>query len=316
MIILETDSVSIASTRSVESFWNYNNRLVGDTKIRVLSSLVPKDSATKTPVIFIHGFGGNADQFRYNMPVISENGHKAYAIDLLGYGYSDKPNPKNFEVNALYNFETWAEQTAFFIEEVVREPSILVCNSIGGLVGLQTSIKNKSLVKGIILINISLRQLHKRKQSVLQRPVVSAIQTILRETPIGQSFFSSVAQPETVRAILRQAYSDPESIDDETLDIILKPGLLPGASNVFLDFISYSDGPLPEDMLPQIECPVRFLWGERDPWEPIAMGRAAYSGFPCVDSFVPLAGAGHCPMDQVPDRVNAEILSYLRKYTS
>lgn len=34
----------------------------------------------------IHGFGGNADQFRKNIPVFADNGHPSYAIDLLGYG--------------------------------------------------------------------------------------------------------------------------------------------------------------------------------------------------------------------------------------
>ena len=30
-------------------------------------------------------------------------------------GYSDKPNPKNYAVNELYNFENWADQTVSFI---------------------------------------------------------------------------------------------------------------------------------------------------------------------------------------------------------
>lgn len=41
----------------------------------------------KPAVICIHGFGGNADQFRKNLPVLSANGYDTYAIDLLGYGY-------------------------------------------------------------------------------------------------------------------------------------------------------------------------------------------------------------------------------------
>ena len=33
------------------------------------------------------------------------------------------------------------------------------------------------------------------------------------------------------------------------MDLILKPGLQPGAVDVFLDFISYSSGPLPEELM-------------------------------------------------------------------
>ena len=62
---------------------------------------------------------------------------------------------------------------------------------------------------------------------------------------------------------------------------------------LFLHFSSslcFSGGPLPEELLPQVKVPVRILWGENDPWEPIEMGRKAYGSFPCVDEFVTLPG--------------------------
>lgn len=265
-----------------------------------------------TPIICVHGFGGNADQFRYNMPAFAEAGCKPYAIDLLGYGYSDKPSPKAYGVNELYNFETWGEQITQFIEKEVKEPAILVCNSVGGVVGLQAAVQSPELVKGVILIDISLRLLHTKKQPPLQRPLTSALQTVLRETGIGKAFFTSVAKPDTLRQILGQAYASKskEGVDDETLNVILEPGLQPGAAEVFLDFISYSGGPLPEELLPQVSCPVRILWGENDPWEPIELGKA-YANYDCVDEFVTLPGGGHCPMDQIPDLVNTEVLRFV-----
>ena len=71
------------------------------------------------------------------------------------------------------------------------------------------------------------------------------------------------------------------------------PGAIqPGAVEVFLDFISYSGGPLPEELLPQISSPVSILWGEADPWEPIELGRA-YADYDCVEEFIPLPGASY-----------------------
>lgn len=37
-----------------------------------------------------------------------------------------------------------------------------------------------------------------------------------------------------------------------------------------------------------------IAWGEKDPWEPIDLGRA-YSNFDAVEDFVVLPEAGHCP---------------------
>ena len=55
--------------------------------------------------------------------------------------------------------------------------------------------------------------------------------------------------PAGVRQVLQQCYGDAAAVDDELVDIILNPGLQPGAVDVFLDFISYSSGPLPEQQL-------------------------------------------------------------------
>lgn len=50
-----------------------------------------------------------------------------------------------------------------------------------------------------------------------------------------------------------QCYNDTSQVTDELVDIILRPGLEPGAADVFLEFICYSGGPLPEELLPQVK---------------------------------------------------------------
>lgn len=62
--------------------------------------------------------------------------------------------------------------------------------------------------------------------------------------------------------MLSQAYGQKDQVTDELIEAVLKPGLQPGAVDVFLDFVSYSSGPLPEDLI--AACPVRCLaqlWG-------------------------------------------------------
>lgn len=45
----------------------------------------------------------------------------------------------------------------------------------------------------------------------------------------------------------------PTKVTDELVQIILGPGLEPGAAEVFLEFICYSGGPLPEELVPQVK---------------------------------------------------------------
>jgi hypothetical protein len=50
-----------------------------------------------------------------------------------------------------------------------------------------------------------------------------------------------------------QCYHDDNAVTYELVEKILSPGLQPGAVDVFLDFICYSGGPLPEELLPEIK---------------------------------------------------------------
>ncbi|GFP94197.1 pheophytinase chloroplastic [Phtheirospermum japonicum] len=243
-------------------------------------------------LVLVHGFGANSDHWRKNLPVLAQS-HRVYAIDLIGYGYSDKPNPQNLQVKNFYTFETWASQLNDFCVEIVKGKAFFVCNSIG--------VMNPAICKGIIVLNISLRMLHIKKQPW--------------NTALGKFFFKVVATPESVRNILCQCYYDTSQVTDELVKIILEPGLDPGAADVFLEFICYSGGPLPEELLPQVKCPVLVAWGDKDPWEPIDLGRA-YAKFDSVEDFVVLPNVGHCPQDEAPQLVNPLVTYFVARHGS
>ncbi|MEW5304367.1 MAG: hypothetical protein WDW36_006980 [Sanguina aurantia] len=261
-------------------------------------------------LLLVHGFGGNCDHWRKNTPALGAN-YRAFSIDLLGYGYSDKPDPRGQPQNSLYCFETWGEQLASFTQEMIQSPAFLICNSVGGLAGLQASITHPELVRGVQLLDISLRGLHASRINPLARPFLSAFQKLLRETDLGTAFFGTVATTRTVTNILKQAYGDKSAVTEELVDKILTPGLRPGAAAVFLDFISYSGGPLPEELLAATTRPVSILWGAADPWEDVVKGRALFASYPMVTEFVELPGVGHCPMDEAPVQVNALISKFV-----
>ncbi len=103
-------------------------------------------------------------------------------------------------------------------------------------------------------------------------------------------------------------------VTEELVNIITSPASDPGAAAVFLAFTSYSQGPLPEDLLPQLPCPAIILWGTADRWEPIELGRELAS-FPQVQKFIPLEGVGHCPQDEAPELVNPILQDWIWERT-
>lgn len=57
---------------------------------------------------------------RYNIPELAKK-YKVYALDLLGFGWSEK---------AVIDYDAliWRDQVVDFMKEVVKEPAILVGN--------------------------------------------------------------------------------------------------------------------------------------------------------------------------------------------
>jgi pimeloyl-ACP methyl ester carboxylesterase len=253
-------------------------------------------------VVLIHGFGASWQHWRKNLPFLGQFS-RCYAIDLIGFGGSDKPTP-NVDIN--YTFETWALQIADFCKEIVGSPAFLVGNSIGCVAVMQTAVTYPEVVKEIALINCSLRLLHERKRNSLpfyKNFGAFLMQNILTYKPIGYWFFQKLAKKKVVKNILLQAYYNQETVTDELIDILMKPAQDKGAADVFLAFTAYSQGALPEDLLPILPCSAIILWGDKDPWEDIKLGQE-YGKFSTVKEFIPLKNVGHCPQDEAPELVN------------
>ncbi len=252
-------------------------------------------------LVLLHGFGASSDHWRKNLPDLGKT-HRVFALDVLGFGQSAKPAPEVLG----YTFDTWGQQVVDFCREVVGEAVYVVGNSIGCVVALQAAVLAPDQVRGVAMLNCSLRLLHDRKRATLpwyRRESAPILQKVLAWKPLGQFFFSRLARPAVLAKILKQAYGRDEAVTDELVQLLLAPAFDEGARDVFLAFIQYSQGPLAEDLLPQVTCPVLILWGEEDPWEPIALGRA-FADYPAVVAFHALPGLGHCPQDEAPEVVD------------
>ena len=267
---------------------------------------------TGAAVVLVHGFGASWGHWRKNLPVLGQF-YRCYAIDLIGFGGSAKPSPGD-EIE--YTFATWGQQLADFCREVVGSPAFLIGNSIGCIVVMQTAVDNPDLALGVAAINCSIRLLHDRKRKTLPwyRNYGSLVmQRVLGNKQIGNFFFQQIAKPKVVRKILLQAYRRPEAVTDELIEMLMKPAVDPGAVEVFLAFTRYSQGPLPEDLLPQLKCPTILLWGTDDPWEPVTMGKEL-AKISTVERFIPLEGLGHCPQDEAPEIVNPILLEWINDH--
>lgn len=264
-------------------------------------------------ILLVHGFGASWGHWHKVIPTLASQ-HRVYALDLLGFGGSAKPMPGH---PFSYTFETWSQQIQDFCREVIGDPAFFVGNSIGCIAAMQAAVDAPGQCLGTALLNCSIRMLHERRLAQLpwyRRVGAPMLQQLLGIRWFGHGFFKLIARPQNVRRALLQAYARPEAVTDELVNMLMAPAADAGAADVFLAFTRYSQGPLPEELVAQLDCPVLILWGEEDPWEPIEDGRRLLAHFPCVEDFVVLPQAGHCPQDEVPDQVASILTKWMAQH--
>jgi pimeloyl-ACP methyl ester carboxylesterase len=259
------------------------------------------------PLLLIHGFGASIDHWRKNIPILAEGGYQIYAIDLLGFGGSDK-------APIDYSMELWEELVVDFWHEYINQPTVFVGNSIGALLSLMLVAHHPEISAGGVLINCAGGLNHRPDElNFLLRNVMGIFTNIVASPVFGKFIFDRVRQKSRIRTSLYQVYTRREAVTDELIDIIHTPACDPGAQQVFASILTAPPGPTPESLLPQVTKPLLVLWGENDPWTPIK-GAKLYQELAAAGQaieVVSIPNAGHCPHDEHPEVVNPAILKWL-----
>ena len=274
------------------------------------------------PILLVHGFGANVNHFRFQFPELTKAGYRVYAVDLLGFGGSDKSKDEEYSidlwVDLLSDFMDYADD---HIHKNMNQQWVVAGNSIGGLCSLAVAARKKEQVRGVTLFNCAGGMSIFRYEDpvpIFLRPILWFVQKIiLSQNGYGTKFFEDFKTRENVESILKNqgVYVDTTNVDEELLEILLGPSDDEGAKEVFLKVFGGDAGPAPEKLLPQVKQPILAIWGESDPWTPVD------NGFHPGNKFYQYAngpfdlrvikGCGHCPQDEAPEAVHAEMIPWL-----
>ncbi|MBD2773470.1 alpha/beta fold hydrolase [Iningainema tapete] len=262
---------------------------------------------TGCPLVLVHGFGASIGHWRKNIPVLAAAGYRVYAIDLLGFGGSDKPPLK-------YTVDVWVELLKDFWTAHIQERAVFIGNSIGALLSLIVVTEHPEIVAGGVLINSAGGLSHRPHElNPPLRVAMAGFNRLVGHPITGKLVFNRVRQKSQIRRTLYQVYRDRSAVTDELVDLLYAPSCDPGAQQVFASILTAPPGPSPVELLPKVERPLLVIWGANDPWTPITGAKiyqkARENGKEI--KIVPIPGAGHCPHDEVPDVVNREIVEWL-----
>ncbi|XP_014505552.1 pheophytinase, chloroplastic isoform X2 [Vigna radiata var. radiata] len=267
-----------------------------------------------SPIVLIHGFGASAFHWRYNIPELAKK-HKVYAIDLLGFGWSDK---------ALIDYDAmvWRDQVVDFVTEIVKEPAVLVGNSLGGFTALVAAIGLPELVNGVALLNSAgqfgdeKRESKTSEETALQKFVLKPLKEVFQRVVLGFLFWQA-KQPARILSVLKSVYINSSNVDDYLVESITRPAQDPNAGEVYYRlmtrFMMNQSKYTLNAVLSELSCPLLLLWGDLDPW--VGPGKAnRIKEFYPKTTLVNLQ-AGHCPHDEIPELVNKALLDWLTTLT-
>mmetsp|Transcript_19172 Transcript_19172/g.31818 ORF Transcript_19172/g.31818 Transcript_19172/m.31818 type:complete len:349 (-) Transcript_19172:66-1112(-) len=264
----------------------------------------------KPALLLIHGFGASAYHFRYNIPVLARDYH-VYAIDMLGFGLSDKPLVE-------YSAEIWCDQAADFIQQVIQKETTVAGNSLGGFTALYASTVDevKPLIKGCVLLNAAGRFKDPTAPVVedeTPNAFIENIKAAVQRLVIGASFIYT-KQPARIEQVLKQVYPvNSDIVDAELVESIQYPSFDPNAAEVFFRVIAKNgSGPQVyiDDLLERLDVPLLLCWGEEDPWIRSTAADKIQALYPEKSQRVSI-DAGHCPHDEAAPEVNAAIKAFM-----
>ena len=287
------------SCRSVIEPWTYRGHAVHALR-------AAPERVVGPAILLVHGFGASTDHWRHNIPALARR-HEVHALDLLGFGRSAKP------AGLPYGGALWRDQLVAYVEERIGRPTVLVGNSLGGYAALAAAAALGERAAGVVLLNAAgpFRQDQQPPSgwgAIARRTIAGAL---LKGPVLQRLLFENLRRPATIRRTLNQVYVDRTNVDEELVQAILGPSRDPGAFGVFRTVFDIPSGEPLDDLFPQLCCPLLLVWGIRDPWINAPGRRAAFQRHaPAATSEVVLE-AGHCPHDEVPERVNAEMLRWL-----
>jgi pyruvate dehydrogenase E2 component (dihydrolipoamide acetyltransferase) len=236
-----------------------------------------------TPVVLIHGFGGDSDNWLFNIEEIAKS-HPVYALDLPGHGKSTKSLADG-------GLGELSASVVDLLDEIGAAQAHLVGHSLGAAVAFHTLCAHPERVASIV-------------------GVAPAGLGDWVNADFVQGFVSAEKRKE-VKATLQLLFADPELVSAQMIEGVQRFKRLEGAKEA-LRTIAERNLPSGKQAVDfralanENRVPLLIIWGERD----AILDPAAAKTLPSSVQVVVLDGAGHMPHMESASVVNEKLAQH------
>lgn len=253
------------------------------------------------PILLLHGFATSSYTWHAIIPELAKN-HRVIAIDLRGFGASDKP------IDDHYSIQDQAEAVQAFIEQENLRDLTIIGHSFGGGIALSLALnaerERQPRIRNIVLIDtIAYRQPMPIFFKLLQVPMLGEVSMTLVPPEIQAS------------QGLRLAYYDREKISSQDIAEYANTLYSPAAKHALTKTIEQI---IPDNIdeialrYKTIKMPALILWCEEDKVVPVGLGFRLHEEMRSSE-FALFTHCGHMPQEEKPEDTAAAIQAFLKR---
>lgn len=248
------------------------------------------------PLVFIHGVGAGSSSFmwRKNFDVLARD-FQVYAVDLLGFGFSDKPS------TAPYSADLYVDLITDFIREVAGHPVNVVASSLGAAYAIRVADEHPELVKSMVLnAPTSVDKLNTRPGMA-----GAAFYGLLQSPVLGTSFYNVMASERSIRDYARKhLFYDHRRVTNRVVANFYATSHQQGAQHAIAAFLSGYLNTDTQAAFSRLSQQVMLIWGKQNQTTPLSRAVALLEANPRAS----LEVFDYCrmmPEQEHPEKFNA-----------
>jgi len=251
------------------------------------------------PLVCIHGLGGTKASFLPTLAAVAPEGHRVIAVDLPGFGDSDKPHA------APFNAPWYAEVITGALDGLGLERASFAGNSMGGRIALELGMCRPERVDRLVLLAPALAWLKERPWKWLL------------QVPLPRLGYLQPTPRRIVDPIVRRVVPGGDrGWTAAGVDEFLRGYLTPAGRYAFYECARniYLDEPYGQEgfwtRLKKLDSRSLFVWGRQDILVPISFMRHVERALPRVAHLE--LDCGHVPQIERPETTHDAVVEFLR----
>ncbi|MCS6934126.1 MAG: alpha/beta hydrolase [Chitinophagales bacterium] len=253
------------------------------------------DEGEGTPLLLIHGFGGNHRNFNKITEKLKTR-YRVIRVDLPGFGLSDCPavNEEKPEFAQLYK-----DFFRFFLDTLRLDTFYVAGNSMGGMMAWHLAAEHPARVKKLVLLASAGYDLEKTAKGLF----IIRFRWLSRWMEKGLPEWASWGGA-------RRCYADDTKIDAREVEYLNILTNREGNIRHMLRMAGDTNYP-DTTLIKRISCPTLIIWGKQDAIVPAEHAYRFARDIPHAQLSL-LDNCGHVPMIECTDTTSALMLDFLK----